>query len=444
MRRYLIEWVLLFRIAAGFASFDDGYDGSSGVGVDVSFPMHHMLNPKSYGGRRYKKFIDGCAASSSRSKCEANEASRMKMNRDQIPRQRNFTEYGFAKLKAPDAAYRVAREFWDKHRTKATMETWPPGNTYVNNWVSPTKMVSFEDHRFSEGLRTKNVIWDSVKPVLEAWTGQKLKPTSLYGVRVYERDAVLATHVDRLPLVTSCIIQIDQDVEEDWPIEVVGHDGKAYNVSLAPGEMALYESHTVLHGRPTPMNGSFYANVFVHFIPVDEHGKNSADVDFDWSKKAKKNKAPNLHFPPSPPHAVSLAAAVEAARKDVAAVRAARVVEEGHQIAGDEDFGRDAFATGSTTALHVAAANGDFSEVVKQLGQGSDVNSADANLWTPLHEAARGGSDKIVKALVEHGANLGARTLGGASALNLAKQHRQSRIVAYLESIGAPDYEEEL
>ena len=65
---------------------------------------------------------------------------------------------------------------------------------------------------------------------------------------------------DRLPLVTSCIIQVDQDVNEPWPLEIYSHDGKAYNVTLEPGEMALYESHTTLHGRPVPLNGKFFVS----------------------------------------------------------------------------------------------------------------------------------------------------------------------------------------
>lgn len=67
---------------------------------------------------------------------------------------------------------------------------------------------------------------------------------------------------------TSAIINIDQDVDEPWPLEVYGHDGKATNVTMEPGDMVLYESHSVIHGRPFPLNGKFYANVFVHFEPV--------------------------------------------------------------------------------------------------------------------------------------------------------------------------------
>ncbi len=66
--------------------------------------------------------------------------------------------------------------------------------------------------------------------------------------------------MDRLPLVSSCIINVAQDTNEPWPIEVYDHQGRAHNVTMEPGDMVLYESHTVLHGRPFPMNGSFYVS----------------------------------------------------------------------------------------------------------------------------------------------------------------------------------------
>jgi hypothetical protein len=42
-------------------------------------------------------------------------------------------------------------------------------------------------------------------------TGQQLAECSLYGIRVYKTGAVLAPHVDRMPLVSSAIINVDQD-----------------------------------------------------------------------------------------------------------------------------------------------------------------------------------------------------------------------------------------
>ena len=125
-------------------------------------------------------------------------------------------------------------------------------------------MVSVEDTGLrGGGMKLKQAIWDEAEDTISMWTEQQLTQCSLYGIRVYTTGAVLATHVDRLPLVSSAIINVAQDVDEPWPLEVIGHDGKAYNVTMEPGDMVLYESHSVLHGRPYPLKGRFMANIFV-------------------------------------------------------------------------------------------------------------------------------------------------------------------------------------
>lgn len=187
----------------------------------------------------------------------------------------------------------LINKFWKQKFTlvdNISNETWSSGNTYTNHWESPTKMLQIDS-------TTRKLIWEASKESLEQWTGVELSPTSLYGVRVYTEDAVLAPHVDRMPLVISAIINVAQDVDEDWPLEVYGHDGKAYNVTMEPGDMVFYESHSVIHGRPFPLKGRYYAvsillslmsvyiftliewnnfsyniqtsqNVFVHFEPL--------------------------------------------------------------------------------------------------------------------------------------------------------------------------------
>jgi len=50
--------------------------------------------------------------------------------------------------------------------------------------------------------------------------------------------SILAPHVDRMPLVTSCILNIAQEgLEEPWPLEVYDHNGNAHNVTMEPGDM---------------------------------------------------------------------------------------------------------------------------------------------------------------------------------------------------------------
>jgi hypothetical protein len=32
------------------------------------------------------------------------------------------------------------------------------------------------------------------------------------------------------------------------PLEVIGHDGMAVNITMEPGDLVLYESHSIIHG----------------------------------------------------------------------------------------------------------------------------------------------------------------------------------------------------
>lgn len=61
---------------------------------------------------------------------------------------------------------------------------------------------------------------------LKAWTGQPQSSTSVYGVRIYHNQSILTPHVDRLPLVSSAILNVAQEVDEPWILEVYDHQGR--------------------------------------------------------------------------------------------------------------------------------------------------------------------------------------------------------------------------
>jgi prolyl 4-hydroxylase len=83
------------------------------------------------------------------------------------------------------------------------------------------------------GPTLKKAIWDAAITGMEEWTGglAKLRPVSLYGIREYTEGAVLSPHVDRVPLVSSGIVNVAQDVDEDWPLEVYDRNGHAVNIT---------------------------------------------------------------------------------------------------------------------------------------------------------------------------------------------------------------------
>ena len=110
----------------------------------------------------------------------------------------------------------------------------------ANHWSSPTRVANIANVNLrGGGEQLREAIWNAAKETIAAWTHATLHETSLYGVRVYTRGSVLMPHVDRLPLVSSAIICVDTNVEEPWPLEVIGHDGRAYNVTMEPGDMVL-------------------------------------------------------------------------------------------------------------------------------------------------------------------------------------------------------------
>jgi prolyl 4-hydroxylase len=183
----------------------------------------------------------------------------------------NYTYTGFAKVQTPSSIQDILEDFFVANNKHQNTELWDSTNTYINHWISPTSMLNAMSddprilHSLSHEERWKVV--NGVQLILEAWTKSSLVLTSIYGVRIYKEGTILAPHVDKLPLVTSAIINIAQDVDEPWPLEVIDHLGVARNITMEPGEMILYEGHSVIHGRPYPLKGKFFANLFVHFEP---------------------------------------------------------------------------------------------------------------------------------------------------------------------------------
>jgi len=316
-------------------------------------------------------------------------------------------------------------------------------------------MVSVEN----SGLRggggmLKQKLWDAAKSTLQEWTGEELTPCSLYGIRVYKEGAVLASHVDRLPLVSSAIINVAQDVDEDWPIEVIGHDGKAHNVTMAPGDMVLYESHSVLHGRPFPLKGRYYANIFIHFEPTGHTLRHHGDIhdhDYDVDSTYRKAQAKgqgghendNNGLPP-----YLIAGSPEEKNWRYSHPNYERPKRPVNERKSALQRKMDTFATGSTLA-HEAAQMGDV-KMLKEIitADKSQVSQQDENGWQPIHEGARGGHEEVVKLLLKHGADMNARTNEGfgGTPLWLAEQEHGAdhAVVQFLRAMGAESIGPEL
>ena len=118
----------------------------------------------------YDEFLDACVKKfgSKGQKCVLNERDRIEMSLRQPQSMTNYTDIGFKKIKAPEELFRLIKEFWDANKNIDVPEQWGIGNTYTNNWDSPTYMVSVENTNLrGGGARFKQRLWDLARDTIQ-------------------------------------------------------------------------------------------------------------------------------------------------------------------------------------------------------------------------------------------------------------------------------------
>ena len=228
----------------------------SNYGVDVSWPIHHHQVSTNYplGNKRmlYEKYMTGCIEyyKPDKETCQTTEDYRINANLNQVSSHTNYTTIGYKKIRVPDILWTLIKEFYEKNKDNQSLETFAHGYSFLNHWEVPVHFIPIWDSsNVGGGIFLKRLIAREVRDIVQEWTNTKLATTSVFGVRIYKEGAILSPHVDRPSLITSAIINIDQDVDEPWPLEVYGRNGLAVNITVEPGEMVLYESHTLIHGE---------------------------------------------------------------------------------------------------------------------------------------------------------------------------------------------------
>jgi len=109
-----------------------------------------------------------------------------------------------------------------------------------------------------------------LQDVHEQWSGRPLKPAACYGVRVYQPRSYLYVHYDHARThVVSSTICVDSKTATPWPLVIWDDAGHSHEVPIEPGEMVFFEGARLKHGRPYPLDGDYYASIFVHYTPLD-------------------------------------------------------------------------------------------------------------------------------------------------------------------------------
>ncbi|MDB4342093.1 ankyrin repeat domain-containing protein [bacterium] len=83
-----------------------------------------------------------------------------------------------------------------------------------------------------------------------------------------------------------------------------------------------------------------------------------------------------------------------------------------------------------------AAYNGNIATVKQHLAAGTDVNAADENGWTALHQAAFKGRKEIAELLITKGADVNAKDEDGGTPLDVAIKYKQTETADLLRKHG--------
>lgn len=160
---------------------------------------------------------------------------------------------------------RIHDRLMDHLRTNVHKFKSEAGNGFIHT-ENPRCYPSlvYQDEEFNQQLLS------DMRSAHEAWSGMPLKNAACYGIRVYQPRSYLYNHFDHARThVVSSTICVDSRVNSPWPLYVEDAEGQPHEVPIEPGEMVFFEGARLKHGRPYPLDGDYYANIFLHFMPLD-------------------------------------------------------------------------------------------------------------------------------------------------------------------------------
>lgn len=178
-----------------------------------------------------------------------------------------FSENGWFKMRVQPHIWEHIEKMYESVKKYDREETFGGKNNTI-----PGKGVTSTIMPFDYIPEEREKLHKMLQPDHEAFCGQRLEPTFIYGARSYKKGASLVQHRDKIETHhISSIVMLEKDLDgkEDWTLDIQQHDGQWVNVTMEPGEMLFYESAKCSHGRDKEFQGKFYTNFYVHYKLVD-------------------------------------------------------------------------------------------------------------------------------------------------------------------------------
>ena len=182
----------------------------------------------------------------------------------------SFTKKGYLLTRTPLHVHEMLAKIFEENKYQLSLEYYPDHFTVWNLDEINIKQVTL-----SEGKTL--YLSEELKPILESWCNCALHPTKGDGIvtriRMYPKGSRVRMHVDEVESghVLGAILQVAQDRtmsnSNTWPLEIIDFNGERQKIYMNPGDMVLFESSRLVHGRPTTLPGDYYVNSFFYYTP---------------------------------------------------------------------------------------------------------------------------------------------------------------------------------
>lgn len=175
-----------------------------------------------------------------------------------------FHNIGFEKKKIKLECVDKIKEWMNNNTSKFIKEQSSINYEIEKNIYSNILYINTAPSELQELLKNE------ISLLLTEWINYKtnLNYVCTYGIREYLKGSILQNHYDRIKShVISAIIHLDDKSEKPWPLYIEDHHFRSHEIEMEYGDVVFYESTTCLHGRPTPFEGEYYRNMYIHFKP---------------------------------------------------------------------------------------------------------------------------------------------------------------------------------
>ena len=163
---------------------------------------------------------------------------------------------GFFKQRIPEDLYNNIADLYRMYRHHVSLDNEPTSEARESCTFSKLLHINKTPY-------LKQNLADGLNCYLSEIMKFNFENPQFYGFRIYLNKSKIRMHRDRLDLNIGAILQIDQ-WGQPWPLDIEDHNGNKHEIVLSAGEMVVYESSRISHGRLKEFNGVHYTNLLFH------------------------------------------------------------------------------------------------------------------------------------------------------------------------------------